>query len=141
MKVEPEQRQVELVLVVLLHRRYIETGPLEGDGLKLLPYLRKHCFKVLIVEEVGGSEETHVQGLVAVEVSIVVVEYIHVLQLLCGYDLLLEQHPDESVSERNQGFSDMFGHFQVDNSDLLAFGTLVDPREVIDAAQLQREFR
>jgi hypothetical protein len=78
-----------------------------------------------------------VQVLRPVKVAVVVVEDIHVFQLLRSDYLFFEKGSDETVSEGGQGLRDRFCYFEVDDCDFFAFGVFVDPCEVIDAGQFK----
>jgi hypothetical protein len=80
-----------------------------------------------------------VQVLGAIEVAGVVVGHVHVLQLLGCHDLLLEQGANEAVGEAGQRLFDGRRQLEVDDCDFLALGVLVEPGEVVDAAEFEGE--
>lgn len=80
------------------------------------------------------------EGLRPVEVLGMIVENIHVLQFLRDDDFLLQKSPDQPISEGSQGRSDVLAHFQVNHCHFLAFGVLVESREVVDPCEFKRVF-
>jgi hypothetical protein len=70
-----------------------------------------------------------------------VVEDIHILQFLRDNYFFLQQSPYQLIGEGSQGICDMLGYFKVDDRHFLAFGVLIEPREVVDSCELQWVFR
>lgn len=118
------------MIIFFAHCRYIKVVHSQLQNLEILLNISKYFCQSLVLEQISSSKETDMQCFRLVQIFVMVVDNVHISELIRCNDLFFEHHPNQLISQSKKNLLALLINLSIYNCNFFAFSVLIEAGKV-----------